>query len=141
MIVFLEIKFHDNDFGTDIIEAIRKIYGYIHSDIFHHSRDNTRTVTEAFLHLHEQGLLIQMIKKQVTALALWHDVEWCIRGIYNKEYKAMHKIKPLTEEVDHLQNYFGDMELEFHENGEFTLNWKNYEHTYIDLENGNSGVF
>lgn len=140
--MFLEIKFHDNDFGTDIMEAIRKIYNYIHSDIFHHSCDNKRTVTEAFLHLHEQGLLIQMIKKQVTALALCHDVEWCTRGVYNKEYDTMHnKIKPLTEEVDRLQKYFDGMELEFHEDGEFTLNWQNYEHAYIDLEHGNSGVF
>lgn len=140
--MFLEFKFHDNDFSWDAIQSLSIIYRWVKNDIDSHSlSSNNRTIPEAFEYLHERGLLLPMVKKMIVLNATNHDVEWATRGLHNSEYTLQDKIKPASERVPFFEEYFDKIELAFHDNGEFTLKNENGEHAWLDLDSGRVELF
>jgi hypothetical protein len=140
--MFLEFKFHDNDFSWDAIEILTKIWGWVEGDIKSHSLShNNRTVPEAFKYLHERNLLAPMVKKMMVLSATAHDVEWATRGLHDSKYTSQDKIKPASERVPFFEEYFDEIEIEFHDNGEFTIKDENGEHSWLDLDSGRTGNF
>lgn len=139
--MFLEVKFHDNDFSRDIEKSVQQIFEWVNDDIDSHNVINQRSTIEAFLYLHETGILKQMIEKLTIAFALCHDVEWATRGLYNRDSSSRRRIKPIMEDVPRFERYFDGMELAFHRNSKFALEWQNNEHVYLDLHTGKHGTF
>jgi hypothetical protein len=140
--MFLEFKFRDNDFSWDAIQALNMIWKWIKNDIDSHSlSSNSRTIPEAFKYLHERGLLVPMIKKMVVLNATNHDVEWATRGIHDSKYTLQDKIKPASEGIPFFEKYFDKIEIEFHDNGKFTIKDENGEYAWLDLDSGRTGNF
>lgn len=138
--MFLEVKFHDNDFSFDIQSTLKTIYGYVKGNLSSSMNDGM-TVTDAFKLLNQSEILKKMIIKQTLAYALCHDIEWATRMLYRKEPINPKSVKLLNEEMPRMKNYFDKIELEFHDHGQFTMNWQNSEHVWLDLDTGNVGIF
>jgi hypothetical protein len=140
--MFLEFKFHDNDFGWDAIQSLSIIYRWVKGDIDSHSlSSNNRTIPESFKYLHGKGLLVPMIKKMVVLSATNHDVEWATRGIHDSEYTFQNQIKPASKSISFFEEYFDKIEIEFHDNGKFTIKDENGEYAWLDLDSGRTGNF
>lgn len=140
--MFLEFKFHDNDFGNDAKEALDKLWQLVSGDISAHSHSANRTASEVFVYLHGTGLLKQMIKKLMVLSATAHDIEWATRGLHKKGAAFFHdKIDPVSKDVARFEKYFDDIEIELHKTKKFSGEWMNSEHAWLDLDTGDIGLF
>jgi hypothetical protein len=140
---YLEVKFSDTDFGMDLFNAVKQIWDWVTSDYDSHSHEsNKRSVVNSFIILYQENRLEPMIRKMVLLNALGHDVEWCTRGLRKDDDFRMHdRIEDVTAGAPHLQEYFSDLEVAFHNTKKFTKEWQNSEHLWFDLETGEGNTF
>lgn len=131
---YLEVKFHDNDFTSDILNALDKLFDWITIQKTHFSTE--RTVAEMFHILNNGKILEPMIRKIVTLNASGHDVEWATRGLYSKDHTVNDTIKPASENVKDLEEYFEDLTIEFHADNDMINTDENGEHCILNMETG-----
>jgi hypothetical protein len=139
--MYLELLFHDNDFGMDICECLEKLWGYVRSNIQAYTPQE-RNIAEAFAFLHKKQRLEPMLKKMLVLIATGHDVEWSTRGLHDKSGDGFHKnVKPASEDIPRFEEYFEGLKVKFHDTKDFTKEWENSEHGWLDLESGDVGTF
>ena len=142
---YLEIQFHDNDFASDIMSSLQKLWKIIVQDYKDHEHYKIRRKPiDSFLYLHKVGLLNTMIEKLVVLSAMSHDVGWAALGIYNKDHDVIidrKKIESVITQAEHFEKYFKGMGIVFHDDLEFSKTWENAEHAWLDIETGDVGCF
>lgn len=139
--MYLELKFHDNDFGFSMVATLEQIWNWIHENNIGVTKNN-RTVIEIFQKLEKAGTLKLMIRKLWAIEAHKNQVEFATRGLYwekvdwSSDKKTLEQ--PIEDGYDYL-NYF-DFELEFHKNAKF-VEPQNGEHGLLNLINGEAYFF
>lgn len=129
--MFLEIKFHDNDFSLRFIYILDTLWKTVHNNRLF---KNESSDTEAFKDLHKKELLLPIIIRLVALEAHMHEILSFVEftgGIKTPRW--------LTS--DFTTKYFNDIDLEFHDTDEFTKEWQNGEHYYLNLKTGEVGQF
>jgi len=138
--MYLELKFHDNDFGMSFIQSLKDVWNYIKENngrdyIFSKTSYETVDVdiSPFFVKLHKSGKLVSMIHHLVVLNHMKSPVEWMTRGL-NRDYDIKEDLD--FTDLDHYKNYLKDFSLEFHDNDDFTNEWMNSEHFYLDITTG-----
>lgn len=135
---YLEIKFHDNDFGHCFQEALKRIYNYIH-DNNHHLLETDQTLVALFLELADQGILFEMIKKACVLEHLYNNIEFATRGLYRGKVSwaidNLRRVVQIGEDFSRYDDYF-NFEIEFHDTTDFSKEWRNGEHYGLDIATG-----
>jgi hypothetical protein len=140
--MFLELKFHDNDFGYRFLDTLSSIWNKINGS---KSYDDHRSNTEVFKFLHDKGVLQPMIVHLSAIKSFENYLLWSAEGMnisekYFKEPEWLHEV-PKHYSIEFFLNYFKDMEIIFHEKAEFTLKDQNGEHCWLNMEYGEVGIF
>lgn len=128
--MFLEVKFHDNDFSLRFVSILDALWKSVHKERM--SFDN-RTDTEVFQELDRNEELREMIIHLVSAESIING-ELRSAARYPKE-------APSQLTYDFYKQYFDDVKLEFHDTDEFTEEWQNGEHYWVNLDSGAIGQF
>lgn len=141
--MFLEVKFHDNDFGMAFIEVLKDIWKTVKRESY---REEERTVSEIFEFLNNKGILKEMIVRLVSLQTvkehlLWAASDMAVQDKYYQEPEWLKNNKAHDVDLDFYLRYMSNIELEFHETGEFAMRNENSEHFWLDMETGNVGFF
>ena len=130
--MFLEVKFHDNDFGRSLIDSLERLCKMIHY--------NNHGLTEIFIKLDQAGALKTMIERLWVLEHLSYDVEYATRGLdwAQVDFKSSKIEGPFD---DTFYSDYLSCELEFHDTKEFTDKWMNSEHACLDLDTGKAITF
>lgn len=136
---YLEIEGHDNDFGFSLESALRRIWGWLNESNGHLCDVARRSLPVMFEELHNADALESLIQRAWVLEAMILDVEFNLRGLYLETVRW--KEKAITTPIkDNLSDYltFG---IAFHPSPTFRDVWKNGEHAWLDLKNGDAGTF
>ena len=130
--MFLQVKFHDNDFIIPMNEALEELYANI--KIYNGQEE----VIKAFKYLNKEGLLRSMIHRLWVLRSLARDVESMTKHL--KSETIYTNLAPWVK--DEIQKpiketytkYFDGFDIEFHTH----LNeaWNNGEDAWLNLHTG-----
>lgn len=129
--MFLEVRFHDNDFSQRFMYILDTLWKYIKEK---KPFSDERTIAELFFDLHTCRCLQPMLVSMIAAEATIHSVR---RAAAMSVYETSRKY-PTNE---FYTKYFKDIELEFHKTNKFIEEWHNGEHYWLDLDSGTVGQF
>ena len=130
--MYLEVKFHDNDFYNEFINALRILW-------------NKHPTPSLLKEVHDEGKLVSIIRRLIVAEYLKTSALIPLSKMgrmLNKLNKDTggYKLVGTVETAEKYTEYF-DIKLEFHETDEFTKEWHNFEHFYLNLETGEVEAF
>ena len=130
--MYLEVKFHDNDFYNEFIDALRTLWN---------AYPNPALLKE----VHDEGKLVSIIKRLIVAEYLKTSALMPLSRMgrmLNKLNKGTggYKLVGTVETAKKYTEYF-DIKLEFHETDEFTKTWCNSEHFCLNLDTGEVKAF
>lgn len=136
VIMYLELKFHDNDFSIPMFEAISELYKYIKENNY------DKKPLDIFKGLHNANQLIPMINRLCVLRTLAREVETMTRAIKDEgvweTFKApwLDNLVPISEK--YTEYFRRDLCVEFHEkrHNEF----QNGEHIWLDLDSGKVNI-
>lgn len=136
--MFLEVKFHDNDFGGSLIDALERLWKMIH--VNNDGFTVPPFISDIFIKLDQAGALKTMIERLWVLEHLANDVEYATRGLYDEQTNwEDSKIEgPFN---DTFYSDYLSCELEFHDTKEFADKWENSEHACLDLSTGKAMTF
>ena len=142
--MFLEVKFHDNDFSWALIQSLERLWGWV---VDNNKNKGGLTIEEVFLKLHKKEALEPMLKRIFILEQMLSGIEFETRGLYHKKEtspflfdgKNIDSAK-MCETLKHYYDYI-DISIEFHEDKEFVKDGQNYEHGCLDLKTGEVDTF
>jgi hypothetical protein len=130
--VFLQVKFHDNDFIIPMNEALEELYANIKA------YNGQNEVIKAFKYLNEKELLKPMIHRLWVLKSLARDVESMTRHL-KSETIYTDQVPWIKDEIQEpiketYTKYFEGFDIEFHTH----LNeaWNNGEDSWLNLHTG-----
>lgn len=137
VIRYLEVTFGDNDFGRPVIDALTRLWKWMHESNGHHGKP----MGELFKKLHNEGILLKMVNRLVDSEYIAQDVEFATRGVHNmEEWPESHRHKIPTT-LRSIATPYLSLELRLHSNKRFTKEWKNGEHAWLNLQTGAAATF
>lgn len=80
---YLVVQFYDNDFGSPMLAALARIWGYIDNNNSVYSQRQRLTVTQVFEKLHECGALQPMLLRLFVLETLCREVESKTRALHH----------------------------------------------------------
>ena len=146
--MFLEVKFHDNDFGRAMTSSLERLWKWVVSNNGHMTpRSKYLTISEIFLKLHEKEALEHIFKRMFVLESMLSNIEFETRGLYHKEdsYPFWKEGKKIDSDkmIETLKHYYGYMniKIEFHNDKEFAKEWQNGEHAWLNIDTGEVETF
>ncbi len=98
------VSFGDNDFGSPVELAVKRLWGWIHESNAHclnafgegdeHFSD--RTLPDIFIELSKAGVLLPMVERLIDVEYIAGDVEFATRGLYWTDVDWKKKVVPET---------------------------------------------
>lgn len=138
--MYLQVKFHDNDFSFPLEEALEELWCYIreHNASYYQTggEDPSKLPETLFKQLHAAGQLVPMINRMWVLRVLSREVETMTRhlgdgiNIYSKK-EWLDDLQPIK---DTYTEYFGKFDIEFHKSR--SNEFENGEDGWLDLETG-----
>ena len=146
--MFLEVQFSDNDFGLPLVAALKRLWGWVHKNNTYMivAGFSARTVPQMFEELHKAEVLEGMIKRLFVCETLAFDIEFATRGLaeerINTQWIQMTKRFATIshKELDKTQSYL-QISVCLHDTNDFTKEWQNAEHAWLNLETGEADTF
>ncbi len=140
--MYLAVKFYDNDFGCPMLAALERLWGYIKDNNAVYARQNGLTKTEVFVKLLECGALQPMLLRLFILESLCRDVESKTRGLHHWAKWTEADVK--IANPSHLSpDTYLRCDVEIY--GQFEIipdiEWANSECAFLNLEDGQVGVF
>jgi len=136
--MYLEIKFHDNDFTFPLQEALEFLWEYIKDNNGKYFSNGTPE--KPFLYLHKANQLIPLINRTWALTTLLREVETMTRNIDEGGVNKYSKVDWLEKEVGPIQEthskYLNEFDIEFHE--EKNNEDQNGEHGWLNLTTGHA---
>jgi hypothetical protein len=139
---YLVVKFYDNDFGTPMLAALARLWGYIDGNDRAYSQPQYMNVTQVFEKLLECGAFQPMLLRLFVLENLCSDVEGKTRGLHNwHEWSAE---KAMIDKPSHLEpdTYLScDVAIYGQYENIPDIDWANGECAYLNLTTGEVGTF
>ena len=123
--MYLEVKFHDNDFYNEFVGALKALWEICPN-------------YERLMKFHNEGKLVMMINRLITTEYI-RTLIWRVLNTTSNT-RELDSLLDITKTTKRYSEYF-DIRLEFHETDEFTKEWHNSEHFYLDLTTGTISSF
>ncbi len=139
---YLNVEFGDNDFGWNMMAALKQLWHFIDENNGHMLRftnDKSRTIPQIFFELHKLNLLEPMLKRLFVIDTLTNSVEVMTRGLY--DHPPMYeKLPSLLDECKN-HDYYLSCFITFHETDDFTKQCQNSECAWLNLNTGDVDTF
>lgn len=154
---YIEVIFHDNDFGQPVKAALVRLWGYISENNGH----LVPSLIPLFVSLHRVGALADLFERLYVLEYLAGDVEFKTRGLYwdhcskplarylktrdkKKAYRPTSNFREARIKDPgkvRYENTYLKFKFHFRQSDKFTKKWQNGEHAYLNMETGEVGVF
>lgn len=140
---YLVVKFYDNDFGTPMLEALNRLWGYLYDNDLNYRHANGRlTITQIVEKLLECGALQPMLLRLFVLERLCREVEDKTRGLHRWERWTAKEV--MIDKPSHLEpdTY---LQCDVAICGQYEaipdIAWANGECAFLNLKNGATGIF
>lgn len=140
--MYLAVKFYDNDFGRPMMEALNRLWGYIDTNNMIYNQPQYLTVTQVFSKLLECGALHPMLLRLFVLETLCREVESKTRGIHIWGEWTAEEV--MIDKPSHLEpdTYLRcDIAIYGQYESIPDIEWANSESAFLNLENGQVGIF
>lgn len=133
---YLEVDYHDNDYGWPVKAALERLWGYLHENNGHLLKG--KPLSSVFVSLHRAGSLVTLIERLYCLEDMAGDVEYLTRGLhfmgrFPVEWKKARIKSP--GEFSHKNTYL-TFKLHFRKTDKEINKWQNGEVAYLELETG-----
>jgi len=136
--MYLEVKFHDNDFGYPLMIAMENLYQKCQAIKNSKAEPDTKSIERIFKQLHEEDVLIPSIRRLWVLAQIEEETDKIIaRYGFNCHVEIEAIKKPINDKyTNHL-----DPEIQFHEDNKFMNEDQNGEHVGLNLSTGIAMIF
>ena len=136
---YLEVSFHDNDFGIPVTAALERLWKYVNDNNGH----LTNYLPGIFYKLHESEHLSAFVRRLFVLEHLSRHIEFRTRGLHRRGLPPTNPAVPPLDKPDTVEhtNEYLKFEFRFHSDLGFTESDQNYESAAVDLETGEVKLF
>lgn len=133
---YLVIEFHDNDFGQDFTDALKKFYADCKgNDLF---KDNKFDPSERLEEISRAGLLHPILHNYVVGFCIVNRPEHATRFFDLEDWQTF--VKPdgfgIKIDFEHYRKYLSEFEIKFYKDKKEFNKWQNGEHFALSLYDG-----
>lgn len=140
--MYIRIIFHDNDFGDPVRTGLLKLWEWVDLNNTHLLSNKEKDLYKIFQQLHERGVLKTLLDRTIFLEYLHSESEFVTRGLYRDTPTDYSDIKQIdADEIKKPITDYLNMKISFHKTNIFSKKWQNGEHAWLNLENGEVGIF
>jgi len=136
--MYIEVKFHDNDFGYSLMVTMEDIWKKYRTMIIYGKKFESKSIENIFKKLNKEDVLIPIIRGLWVLAQLEEGIN---RIIAHSCFDIYSEIEAIKKPIDDKYTEYLNPEIEFHEDDAFMNKDQNGEHVGLDLSTGIAIIF